>query len=909
MTSNANVNKPTNTEVKEADVNRKLQLYGIASAFQNGKIPSNDQIDVALSSFLASRALSNPHEKLSEEGKVLVKDARDVIQQAKYLLLSKNEGNLIQDFIWQTTQFDAKSVNTPNAPLSKDAAKKDGDEALQGLRTLGTLLITNGQFRKLLQDSTILLRDMAGDAATNAAARVRPSDEQLRQIDEPAQDNVWHEAPNFSKDNFKQQAKGFYNGNPKQDAKDTAAAGLNAAVPQQGQQGTYTQVTDGPSTLAGAREVGQNVDPQGGKSAAKQTFEDKLDGKVDPETKQNILQRNEEYRRRAREYFDKKMPQERKDQIIWRLKKMILECQQHEDYSQAIQTLLHLAETYGKHGRTYGQGSADTAKEARSGFSAAEYDLRTIIERFANGTSTEDLWDSIGQIYRDADNDRELKDWFKAMNSYIRRCLLQQGYILEDESTSEWDQLYDQGRFLLRDKYRGHTDRVVDEIKFLADQFDQDAQNHAFAQSLQKLFKDLGNDVDGKPVFKPHLIKDLRDVILPAVFENIAYIPIPRIEYTDPQFDAIIENLVLESDNFAPNVFELSSEHYFRWGRKKIANKNHQTIEVKVAGIQMDLRDVSFHVKRKQGFPSISDTGVADIILPGDGFSFKMKVSTAEKKDRQNYFKVDKVDVDFKKLQIKIKKSSHKLLFALVKPLMMKAIRPPLQKAVEKAIKDQCNKLDALMYQIKQEAERAAAEAKSDPENAPNIYNRYYTAAQQQMAKGKKKAEEATQDKKANIAMTKEDSIFPDISLPGGISTKATEYKELARKGDKWESPVFSIGSAKKSTDIPPAPKIQRKAHPVSDLGPRATDTGNGSYLSGNGHHAGNGRTHTGNGHSHTGNGHSHGNGKDLNGNGNGYHLNGNGKHSHTGNGYGLGNGHTAYGGQALPTGQPISTI
>jgi hypothetical protein len=109
----------------------------------------NDQIDVALSSFLASRALSSPHEKLSEEGKTLVKDARDVIQQAKYLLLSKNEGNLIQDFIWQTTQFDAKSVNTPNAPLSKDAAKKDGDEALNGLRTLGTLLITNGQFRKL----------------------------------------------------------------------------------------------------------------------------------------------------------------------------------------------------------------------------------------------------------------------------------------------------------------------------------------------------------------------------------------------------------------------------------------------------------------------------------------------------------------------------------------------------------------------------------------------------------------------------------------------------------------------------------------------------------------------------------------------------------------------------------------
>jgi hypothetical protein len=34
------VNKPMNKEQKEADVNRKLQLYGIFTAFQNGKVPS-----------------------------------------------------------------------------------------------------------------------------------------------------------------------------------------------------------------------------------------------------------------------------------------------------------------------------------------------------------------------------------------------------------------------------------------------------------------------------------------------------------------------------------------------------------------------------------------------------------------------------------------------------------------------------------------------------------------------------------------------------------------------------------------------------------------------------------------------------------------------------------------------------
>jgi len=109
----------------------------------------NDQIDVALNSFLASKALSSPSEKLSQEGKRLVEDVKEVVTQAKHLLLSKNDGNLLQDFIWQTQQFDSKAVSAPGAPVNKEQAQQHGNQALEGLRTLGTLIITNGQFRKL----------------------------------------------------------------------------------------------------------------------------------------------------------------------------------------------------------------------------------------------------------------------------------------------------------------------------------------------------------------------------------------------------------------------------------------------------------------------------------------------------------------------------------------------------------------------------------------------------------------------------------------------------------------------------------------------------------------------------------------------------------------------------------------
>ncbi|KAF6806369.1 hypothetical protein CSOJ01_08864 [Colletotrichum sojae] len=821
----ASVNKPTDLKQKEADVNRKLQLYGIISAFQAGKVPSNDQIDIALNSFLGSKALSNPPEKLSAEGKALVADVREVVTQAKYLLLSKNQGNLLQDFIWQTERFDPKAVDVPGAPVNKEVAQQHGDKAVQGLRTLGTLIITNGQFRKLLKDASVLLRDMAGDAATEAAQRVRPSGEALQQIDRPAEDNTWHDAPDFSKENFRKQAQGIYKGSPADDAREVINAGTQSAHPQ-GQQSPQNLA----ATAARDQTQGTNsgVNAQNGIEAARNVLEKKYNENVDDETREKARQRNEEYRRRTKEYFNKKMPQERKDQTIWRLKKMVLECQQHPDYAQAIETLLNLAEEYAGHSRNLAAGGSGTVRDARAGLAQAESDLKTLIERFANGTSTDDLFDSINQIYRDADQDRELKDWFKAMDRYVRRCLLEQGYILDEDSNQEWNHLYDHGRYLLRDKYRNHTDHVFDEIKFLIDQFDQDPQNKRFGEAVQKLFTDLGNDENGKPTFKPHLIKDLSEVIIPAIFENVAYVPIPRIEYSDPQFDAIIENLVLESDNFMPNVLEVNSENYFRWGRKKIANKHKQSFEVKVAGVQLDLRDVSYHVKRKQGFPSLTDTGVADILLAGDGFSFKMKLSSADEKDSQNFFKIDKVDVDIKHMSIKLKKSNHKLLFSVVKPVMLKVLRPALQKAVEKAIKDQATQMDALLFQVKQEADRAIDEARSDPERTPNIYNRYVTAMQKRALQGKQKAEAVAADKKVNMAITKEESIFPNINLPGGISTKATEYRDLARKGERWESPVFSIGKANKSTDIPDAPRVERKKHALRSQNPMSNGHMNG---------------------------------------------------------------------------------
>jgi hypothetical protein len=154
----------------------------------------------------------------------------------------------------------------------------------------------------------------------------------------------------------------------------------------------------------------------------------------------------------------------------------------------------------------------------------------------------------------------------------------------------------------------------------------------------------------------------------------------------------------------------------------------------------------------------------------------------------------------------------------MFKPLLLKVMRPVIQRVLEKQIKDNVNQLDALIYDVKKEADKAAEDAKRnpDPQNLQNIYQRYASAANQRIMQGKQKAEKLEQrakDTHVNMAVTQHDSMFQNISLPGGISTKATEYKDLANKGDKWESPVFSLGSAKETSSLPKIAAVTRKPH------------------------------------------------------------------------------------------------
>ncbi len=77
-----------------------------------------------------------------------------------------------------------------------------------------------------------------------------------------------------------------------------------------------------------------------------------------------------------------------------------------------------------------------------------------------------------------------------------------------------------------------------------------------------QLAKDALFDSDGNLTFKTDLWTDIRQKMIPAFIEELGYVPIPRIEYTDEQVDLVIENLALSGKNLLPNLVTIESRNF-----------------------------------------------------------------------------------------------------------------------------------------------------------------------------------------------------------------------------------------------------------------------------------------------------------------------------------------------------------
>lgn len=735
------VTHPTDPEFKSKDEERKMRFYGIIQAFRAGKYPSNAQIDESLGYAIKHSPIDDS--KLSPDGKVLIQDLRDILETFRVIFKKKNADELVQNFLFHTKHVDGEShiqklKEASGVAPSKDEAKNDGQAAAQHLRTLAKLIYTSSETRKLLKDVGVLARDVVADAAIKVADTTRPSDEALKKVDEAAPANEWV-GPDGEKRSAHEKAPST-GLNEKANELQQMAGKAQDYLSQAQTEATQTAESAEPHAENAASKIkssAESNEPLEGSSQAKETIResgqvasDKADVAASAVSEKKnrlreaygnviskIPQEHKDKAKQAREdtkvYIHDKFPKERREKFIYRLKKVIVEQQRHRDYQEAIDFFLGLAESYKGHAQgitsTAANKSGDVLKDPT--FQEAQKELRTLLERFANGASMQPIFDAINAIYLAAQKDPELKHWFQTLNKYLRRVLQEPGYVMKESCDQAGREINESGRKFWNHKYADHRQNLFDEIEKFFTSYADDPLNIRFGQNWKKLTKDLFLNSEGSLKLKTQLWEDITSVILPGLLRHIGYIPIPRIEYTDSQLDLVIENLTLEGQNLLPNAIELEMRNYFKLSAyDKIPNANRHSFWISFSQVQADLRDVAFYVHKKSGFPKIKDSGMADVVISGNGVSGKVHIESAVTKDRVFTVKDVKVKVD--KLAFGIRETKHNFLYSTLKPLAQSLVKKQISKAIEDGIRSGLAQLDAQFVDIRERLEAAEGDDK-----------------------------------------------------------------------------------------------------------------------------------------------------------------------------------------------------
>ena len=238
----------------------------------------------------------------------------------------------------------------------------------------------------------------------------------------------------------------------------------------------------------------------------------------------------------------------------------------------------------------------------------------------------------------------------------------------------------------------------------------EDPLNKRFGEDWARLTKDLLFDVEGSLKFKPHLLSDIRQVILPTIISQVGYIPIPRIEYTDDSLDLVIENLTLSGKNLLPNIVEISARNYFKFSPYNAINDDSEhEVELVFRQIQADIRDVAFYFRKKTGLPRLKDSGLADFVLGGEGVNVKVKIVSSSK-DHTSVFKVQSVHAKVASLKFSIRDSKHDLLYKTLKPLATGLVKKQIQKAIEDGVRTGLEYVDGQLVGVRDRMAEAKAE-------------------------------------------------------------------------------------------------------------------------------------------------------------------------------------------------------
>ncbi|PYH45829.1 uncharacterized protein BP01DRAFT_338992 [Aspergillus saccharolyticus JOP 1030-1] len=177
-------------------LHQKLHTYQMLRALSDGYMPSTEQVIVNLRTLLASDVLSTQTHDVGSVGRQIIRDCRLWIQVFIEFLKEKNEDDKLQEFLWHLARSRASiDPNQIQQQAHRSRVRADTKAAYDSLRTVGSLLLTNSDFRLFVEDLSTVGRQIFSDTAFSLSSatqqigeQLKPSEEEIEAVQKPGAD-------------------------------------------------------------------------------------------------------------------------------------------------------------------------------------------------------------------------------------------------------------------------------------------------------------------------------------------------------------------------------------------------------------------------------------------------------------------------------------------------------------------------------------------------------------------------------------------------------------------------------------------------------------------------------------------------------------------------------------------------
>ncbi|KAJ3046209.1 hypothetical protein HDV00_000021 [Rhizophlyctis rosea] len=429
---------------------------------------------------------------------------------------------------------------------------------------------------------------------------------------------------------------------------------------------------------------------------------------------------------------DVSLPDEKRRAFMDRLGKTLRAIASDPEYKNAFMYLLDRGKQAAHAGRSAGKGKRVTQD---ANMMAAQKDLKSFIEKFSGHDTLDAVLKTFSSLHDSTTGDAGygLRTALNDGVAFVEDSLKDPTYPSSADYNRRGSDILQRVRRSLFDNHLDDGVKLKRDVGTLTSNIQNDELVKKLSDDVQRLVRDLAKDENDKPEFKTVLLNDFANVVLPAVMDQIRYIPIPRIEHSNEDFFLAVESVLLTSETFLPDAVDVKLKHAARvaFRPKPVSNLKHR-LALNLQGIHAKIEDIPFYYRRKTGFPKFKDYGVADVTIGGRGINTLMKLDVDWSSPHRTIVpKKIKVLVDDFKLNVH--HTDHDSMFSTLAPFLSNTIKKQLAQTLESQLKSALNDLDYYVTMVKttyvQTPERVTGGDTLRITAGDNIAGRFLTAS------------------------------------------------------------------------------------------------------------------------------------------------------------------------------------